>query len=100
MVVIVVRFEDDCCGCDWYTCNGCMYNHELPHLYCDECQDECEKLYEYDGQELCEDCLMKIVDVEYDENGEKIEPDLSEFTTITYNDVEAFYEPECDPYDD
>ena len=33
-------------------------NREVPHLYCDRCDADCEELYDVDGEELCEDCLL------------------------------------------
>lgn len=54
----MVRYESDCVGCA-DGCHGCGLKTETPHLYCDECGEECEKLYIYsDGRELCADCLL------------------------------------------
>lgn len=61
------RYENDCCGCatPQYPCRGsaCGLRHNL-HFYCDECGDDCDPddMYEYDGEELCEDCLLKRFD--------------------------------------
>ena len=30
---------------------------------CDKCGDDVEKLYKYDGQEICEYCLLKEFEV-------------------------------------
>ena len=51
-------YEDDCVGCEH--CIGCGRRNS-PHYYCDECKDENlpSDLYDYDGDMLCEDCLLK-----------------------------------------
>ena len=33
-------------------------NRNVKHLYCDECGDDCEELYDYNGYEICEECLL------------------------------------------
>lgn len=52
----MVEYENECvdCGLPCYG-DACPYRH-VPHYYCDECGDE-EKLYEFDGQELCIRCI-------------------------------------------
>jgi hypothetical protein len=54
---------NDCVGCaDEHRCNcsACSLTR-VEHFFCDECTEEAE-LYEYDGQELCESCLLKKFD--------------------------------------
>lgn len=56
----MIRYEDQCVGCPpEMGClgNNCPYSH-VPVYYCDECNNEVEELYEYEGDELCEDCLL------------------------------------------
>lgn len=55
------RIENDCVGCD-LPCigNACPYRN-VPHYYCDECGDEIT-LYEFEGKELCLDCIEKLLD--------------------------------------
>ncbi|MBQ7976586.1 MAG: hypothetical protein IJ300_12950 [Clostridia bacterium] len=59
----MVRYENDCVGCavPGYPCRGsdCPLRN-VAHYYCDECGAE-EQLFEYDGQELCRDCLLEAV---------------------------------------
>ena len=61
----MITYEDECVGCP--TELGCMGSacpyKNVPHLYCDKCEDEVEKLYKYGGQEICEDCLLKEFEV-------------------------------------
>ena len=51
------RIENDCVDCG-RPClgNACRYRN-VPHYYCDKCGDEAT-LYEYDGRELCEHCII------------------------------------------
>lgn len=64
----MVRIENDCCSCavPGYPCRGdsCPLRH-AKHYYCDCCRVEVDlewtKLYEYDGEELCEECLLEKV---------------------------------------
>ncbi len=52
--------ENECMGCG-QPCLGDMCPHSyVERYYCDECGDEC-KLYEYDGEELCETCITEKV---------------------------------------
>lgn len=58
----MVKYEDECCDCDVpsYPCigNSCPNRH-VKHLYCDECYDEVYELYDFEGIQLCEKCLLK-----------------------------------------
>ena len=53
--------ENECVGCD-VPCmgGGCPLRH-VEHFYCDECGDETQ-LYDFDGQELCLDCIEAKLD--------------------------------------
>lgn len=35
----------------------------VKHLYCDKCGENVERLYEFDGKELCGDCVLKELEV-------------------------------------
>lgn len=58
----MVRIENDCGGCavSAYPCLGdsCPLRHSK-HYYCDDCGDEVETLYRFEGEELCIDCIEK-----------------------------------------
>lgn len=60
----MIRIENDCCDCavPSYPCmgNACPNRHAT-HYYCDRCNEEVEDLYEYYGEQLCEDCLLDSV---------------------------------------
>lgn len=58
----MIRYENDCVGCHEEL--GCTYElcpyYRVAHLYCDECGNEVDVLYD-DGEELCIDCLLKYI---------------------------------------
>ena len=56
----MIKYENECCDCavPGYPCMGSSCpNRNVKHPYCDKCKADCEELYDYDGEELCEDCL-------------------------------------------
>ena len=62
----MVIYENECCDCavPGYPClgNSCPNRH-VKHYYCDDCRDDVEKLYRFDGEELCLDCVEKRLEV-------------------------------------
>lgn len=54
------KIENDCVGCDLPCMPGCVYKN-MPHYYCDDCGLE-KKLYNFDGEELCLDCIVDRLD--------------------------------------
>lgn len=56
----MITYENECVGCPPEL--GCLYDscpkRNVKHLYCDECGCEEEILYNYDGEELCAECLL------------------------------------------
>ena len=66
----MIKYEDECCGCavPAYPCLGSSCpNRHVAHYYCDHCDAEVdpEDLYEYDGEEICGDCLLELVPKAY-----------------------------------
>lgn len=60
----MIKIENECVGCPpGMGCIGdaCRYKN-VPHYYCDKCGDEAT-LYEYDGRELCVDCILELLTV-------------------------------------
>jgi hypothetical protein len=55
----MIEYESECVGCTslGLHCIGehCP-NRNVPHYYCDECGEE-DTLYEYEGEELCIECI-------------------------------------------
>lgn len=58
----MIEVKDECVGCAsmGMPCYGslCPYRN-VKYLICDECEESCEDLYEYEGQQLCLTCLLK-----------------------------------------
>lgn len=57
-----MKYEGECHGCatESYPCLGSACpNRHVKHLYCDECDDEVEEVYDFEGIQLCEKCLLK-----------------------------------------
>lgn len=56
---------NECVGCVnmglYCLGNGCP-NRNVERFYCDKCGSE-EKLYIYEGSELCESCLLKNFEI-------------------------------------
>jgi hypothetical protein len=38
-------------------------HYRVKVLKCDNCRQEVDKLYKYDGKELCEECVLKDLEV-------------------------------------
>ena len=59
----MIKYENLCVGCP----QGCINcgNKHAPVLVCDDCGDEDVELYEFEGKQLCEYCVIKsLVKVE------------------------------------
>lgn len=50
--------ESECVQCG-LPClhNACPY-YRVTRLYCDNCKDESESLWYFDGEQLCKDCIL------------------------------------------
>lgn len=52
----MIRYQNDCCGC-LLPCVDCG-RRKVPHLFCDECGEECELVYRIsDDEHICESCF-------------------------------------------
>ena len=51
------RIENDCVDCGLPCIASCPYKNAV-HYYCDHCGEE-EELYEYEGEELCIECIAE-----------------------------------------
>lgn len=56
------KIENECIQCDTYCIGRSCPNRRVIRFYCDRCGDE-TTLYNYDGEEICEDCLLKEFDI-------------------------------------
>lgn len=57
----MVMMENECCGCatENYPCLGSACpNRNVPHLYCDKCEEDVEELYETENGQLCAECVL------------------------------------------
>lgn len=52
----MLEYYSDCVDCA-DGCHGCVLGKKTPHLICDCCGDEVERLYKYKDREYCIDCL-------------------------------------------
>ena len=53
------KIENECCDCGLPCLGSSCPNRNVVRYYCDECGDENETLYHFDGEELCRYCLLK-----------------------------------------
>jgi len=67
----MVKYTDECVDCKYMglPCYGrSCSNRRVPHLYCDKCKREADILRECNGDQWCEECILKEFDeVEIDE---------------------------------
>lgn len=52
----MVKYENECVCCDLPCMGTSCPNRNVPHYYCDDCGEE-DTLYEFDGEELCINCI-------------------------------------------
>ena len=62
----MVTREDRCVGCTGglYGCVYCTLKNSIV-LTCDCCSEEVDKLYWFDGQQYCEDCVLENLEQVY-----------------------------------
>ena len=53
----MIDYEDNCVCCD--RCVECGRKRQLV-MYCDRCECVTEELYEYEGEQLCGECLLEV----------------------------------------
>ena len=63
----MIVVDNECVDCGL----PCMYEacpyYKVVRFYCDCCTEEQLNLWHFDGQELCQDCILKHLDkVEYE----------------------------------
>lgn len=51
------KMENECVDCGLPCFNSCP-NRNVARYYCDRCEEE-TTLYDYYGEEICKDCLLK-----------------------------------------
>lgn len=62
----MIRLESGCVDCGLPCLHRACPNYQVVIYECDCCGDEVDNLYNFDGQELCIDCIEhKLERVEY-----------------------------------
>lgn len=54
-----IKYIDECCNCATpsYPCNGRHKKIRVP--YCDDCGEDEETIYKYNGEDLCLRCIVQ-----------------------------------------
>lgn len=60
-VIKLVKSENECLNCGLQCSGHYCPNYSVSHYYCDNCTEETQ-LYEYEGMELCLNCIEKKLD--------------------------------------
>lgn len=59
----MIYYSSECCLCGLPCIYSSCPHYRVKHFQCDYCGEEDVKLYHYDGDEICEDCLLKEFEV-------------------------------------
>lgn len=61
----MTRYEDQCVGCPpEIGCLGAVCPNKNVKIYeCDNCHDIFYVLYDYNGEQLCADCVLEKLDI-------------------------------------
>ena len=54
----MIRYENDCVDCGLPCLGDSCPHRNVPHYYCDECEEETD-IYEFEDEQLCVDCIVK-----------------------------------------
>lgn len=57
----MIKFENECVDCGLPCLGSSCPNRNVRHLYCDRCKVDVPKLYVYDNEQLCWDCVEEEV---------------------------------------
>lgn len=58
----MTKYENECVDCGLPCLGNSCPNRNVLRYYCDQCGDEA-KLYHFDGEELCLNCIEEKLDV-------------------------------------
>ena len=63
----MVTYEYECVSCGLPCLGTSCPNQNVPHFYCDKCNEEVmsEDLYEYEDKDVCKHCLLELVPKAY-----------------------------------
>ena len=62
----MVKITNECCDCavPGYPCLGdACPNRHVKHYICDHCKEEFDRLYIFNDEELCQNCLEDMFEV-------------------------------------
>lgn len=59
----MIYHTNDCVDCNLPCIHKACPYYDVKHFKCDFCGEEDVKLYEYNGSEICEECLLKEFNV-------------------------------------
>lgn len=90
----MIKYENHCYCCD-LPCMDCGRKH-VAVGYCDVCKDEAEKLYEYAGKEMCEDCMKEMITKEVITGGIEVINSFFQEALIIQEDDEYYLSDDWD----
>ncbi len=59
----MIRYENQCVDCGFPCRYGACRYYKVRVLECDNCHDEVDRLYQFDGMELHESCVLERLEV-------------------------------------
>lgn len=65
---MAIVYENQCVDCGLPCLGSACRNRNVPVLYCDKCNDDCDNLYHYNGEQWCIECIKEdLGEVEVEE---------------------------------
>lgn len=55
----MIYYENECVSCGLPCIHHLCPYYEVKHFECDFCKEQDVKLYDYNGYQICEGCLLK-----------------------------------------
>lgn len=55
------KTQNECVSCGLPCLGNSCPNRHVTRYYCDDCGEEEDELYDFDGYELCERCTLKRI---------------------------------------
>lgn len=86
----MLKYENECVGCPPNMgCLGgaCPYRN-VPVWVCDKCGEEAEELWKYEGEELCQDCLLETIPKAEESDHRDEEDDVYDRADYEYDRLE------------
>jgi len=64
--VCMIKVVSGCVDCGLPCVDGRCPYYRVPELYCDKCHEEVEILYDYEGKQYCEECILEATKIHFD----------------------------------